>query len=80
MAINVNIKEYEKFFVTWEYTDFFDVGVPDPTPEMIAQSKRQIETNDSSSSIDDLTEFEEDLLVQAKEFGLPILQKLQNFS
>ncbi len=80
MAINVNIKEYEKFFVTWEDTDIFDVGVPDPTPEMIAQSKRQIETNDSSSSIDDLTEFEEDLLVQAKEFGLPILQKLQNFS
>jgi len=35
-GINVNINEYKKYFVTWEDTDVINVGIPDPTADMIA--------------------------------------------
>jgi hypothetical protein len=35
-GINVNIEEYKKYFVTWEDMDVINVGIPDPTADMIA--------------------------------------------
>jgi len=34
-GINVNIEEYKKFFVTWEDTDVINIGIPNPTLDMI---------------------------------------------
>ena len=75
-GINVNVGDYKKYFVTWEDTGSINIGIPDPTPDMMALSKIKIAENDSSTLIEDLTPLEEDLLVQAKEYGWPILKKL----
>lgn len=79
-AQKIDFGEFRKYMVPWEQEIETDTGLADPSPEMNFRALIAQREKDNSTIIEDLNNFEEDLVWYSLNKGLPILKEFMNYS